>query len=127
MLRTRLRAALTAAPAPTALVVQHLIPLLLLLAEVAALGLRVPQDLEIVLVGSLPDEPGGPALPRIDLPVGQMSAAVAGLAVEAIGGGAPRHELIAPRLAAGQGVRPPSGPDGRTAPVPRMEIPNRCD
>ncbi|MDT0444465.1 LacI family DNA-binding transcriptional regulator [Streptomyces johnsoniae] len=127
LLRGRLRAALTAAPAPTALIVQHLIPLPLLLAEVAALGLRVPQDLEIVLVGSLPDEPGGPALPRIDLPVGQMSAAVAGLAVEAIGGAAPRHELIAPRMAESQDVRPPGGPDDRPAPVPRMETQNRCD
>ncbi|WP_049569686.1 LacI family DNA-binding transcriptional regulator [Streptomyces sp. SBT349] len=107
-LRSRLRRALTAAPAPTALIVQHLIPLDGLLDEVAALGLRCPQDLSVVLVGSLPDEPGHPGrLPRIDLPVGQMSAAVARLAVEAIGTGPPRHELIPPRLAAGPAISPP--------------------
>ncbi|WP_255308380.1 LacI family DNA-binding transcriptional regulator [Streptomyces marincola] len=133
-LRTRLHAALTAEPRPTALVIQHLIPLPLLLAEVSALGLRLPRDLQVVLVGSLPDEPGGPEVPRIDLPVGQMSAAVAGLAAEAIGGAAPRHELIAPRLATAPGILPPADVDGGDAGgrdarrhTPRLENTNRCD
>ncbi|MDT0344277.1 LacI family DNA-binding transcriptional regulator [Streptomyces litchfieldiae] len=107
-LRARLRSALAARPAPTALIVQHLIPLPVLLSEVAAMGLRVPEDLAVVLVGSLPEEHGTQALPRIDLPVGQMSAAIARLAVEAIGQTPPRHELIAPRLAPGPGIVPPS-------------------
>lgn len=120
-LRRRLRAALAERPAPTALVVQHLIPLPELLAEVAALGLRVPEDLAVVLVGSLPDEPSLHGLPRIELPVGQMSAAGVRLVLDAIAAvsaptpptaGAPApappvHELITPRMAAEPGVGPP--------------------
>ncbi|WP_129843629.1 LacI family DNA-binding transcriptional regulator [Streptomyces sp. RFCAC02] len=108
-LRKRLRQALGADPAPTALVVQHLILLPELLEEIAALGLRVPDDLSVVPVGSLPDDPGSTPLPRIDLPVARMSAAVAQLAVEAIasrdertaGAGHPpvTRELIPPRMA----------------------------
>ncbi|MEU8351288.1 LacI family DNA-binding transcriptional regulator, partial [Streptomyces sp. NPDC048845] len=82
-LARRLRAVLDARPAPTALVVQHLTYLPHLLDTVSAAGLRVPQDLAVVLVGSLPDDLGGRALPRIELPVAEMSAAVASLAVEA--------------------------------------------
>jgi DNA-binding LacI/PurR family transcriptional regulator len=107
-LRARLRAALTARPAPTALIVQHLNPLPALLEEVAALGLRIPEELAVVLVGSLPEEHGLHTLPRIDLPVGQLSAAVAQLAVEATGQAPVRHELIAPRLAPGPAIAPPS-------------------
>ncbi|RKN41289.1 LacI family DNA-binding transcriptional regulator [Streptomyces hoynatensis] len=111
----RLRRVLSARPRPTALVVQHLILLPLLLDEVASLGLRVPDDLAVVLVGSLPDEPALRALPRIDLPVGQMAEAVSQLAVEAITPPPPTrvphpvpHELIPPRMAQGPRVAPPA-------------------
>ncbi|MDT0268409.1 LacI family DNA-binding transcriptional regulator [Streptomyces sp. DSM 44915] len=113
-LRARLRAVLTATPRPTALLVQHLIPLPLLLDEIAALGLRVPEDLAVVLVGSLPDEAVPRPLPRIDLPVGRMAEAVVRLVVAAIeapdrSGGPGPPELIAPRLADGPPVAPPGG------------------
>ncbi|WP_234313845.1 LacI family DNA-binding transcriptional regulator [Streptomyces sp. NBRC 109706] len=118
VLRARLREALTSVPRPTALLVQHLIPLSTLLDEVAALGLRVPDDLAVVLVGSLPDEPGplSAPLPRIDLPVGQMADAVVRLVVAAIdppsGEPSPRHQLIAPRMAEGPALAPPgAAPD----------------
>lgn len=111
----RLRTALAARPAPTAMVVQHLVLLPRLLAEVAALGLRVPEDLAVVLVGSLPDDPVAEPLPRIELPVGRMSQEVVRLAVESIGGtsdasGGPEgaRQLIAPRMAPGRPVPPPS-------------------
>ncbi|MER6065506.1 LacI family DNA-binding transcriptional regulator [Streptomyces sp. NPDC001792] len=83
VLARRLREALTTDPAPTALVVQHLILLPYLLDAVASAGRRIPEDLCVVLVGSLPDELGIRHLPRIDLPVAEMSAAVARLAIEA--------------------------------------------
>ncbi|MFE4537437.1 LacI family DNA-binding transcriptional regulator [Streptomyces scopuliridis] len=112
-----LREALAARPAPTALVVQHLILLPHLLDEITAAGLRVPEDLAVVLVGSFPDDVGGRPLPRIELPVTEMSAAVVRLAVGAVGtdgsvpsGAPPPHRLIAPRMATGSVIRPPSEP-----------------
>ncbi|WP_130799826.1 LacI family DNA-binding transcriptional regulator [Streptomyces otsuchiensis] len=81
----RVRELLAGSEPPTALVIQHLIPLTRVLAEIAALGIRLPADLAVILVGTLPDESGTPDLPRIDLPVGRMSAAVTELAVRAIG------------------------------------------
>ncbi len=118
-LRALLRRLLGGERAPTALVVQYLTPLPQLLEEVAALGLRVPEELAVVPVGSLPDDPACRALPRIELPVGRMSAAVVALAVGAIGpapaasatAAPPRvagHELIPPRLAAEPVVPPPA-------------------
>ncbi|MFI7275307.1 LacI family DNA-binding transcriptional regulator [Streptomyces sp. NPDC049879] len=113
-LRKRLRQALTTGSAPTALVVQHLILLPTLLDEIAALGLRVPEDLAVVPVGSLPDEAESRSLPRIDLPVARMSAAVAQLVVQAIAGrdarDAPRSagELLTPQMAEGHPVTPPT-------------------
>lgn len=108
----RLRTALTTRPAPTALVVQHLVSLPRLLAKVAALGLRVPEDLAVVLVGSLPDDPVAEPLPRIELPVGRMSREVVRLAVESVdadpdAAGSGRR-LIAPHMASGRPVPPPS-------------------
>ncbi|MDT0317474.1 LacI family DNA-binding transcriptional regulator [Streptomyces millisiae] len=112
LLRARLREVLGARPAPTALVVQHLIPLPLILDEIAALGLRVPEDLAVVLVGSLPDEHALFAFPRIDLPVSRMATAVVQLAVRAIGAdaepGPARHELMSPGMAPGPVVAKPS-------------------
>ncbi|RZB13712.1 LacI family transcriptional regulator [Streptomyces sp. F001] len=126
----RLREALAVRPAPTALVVQDLILLPHLLGAVSSAGLRVPEDLSVVLVGSLPDELGIRHLPRIDLPVAEMSTAVARLAIDAISAGsdgrppssqkptaapastAPadaRHHLIEPRMAGPAIAPPPSG------------------
>ncbi|MEK8174796.1 LacI family DNA-binding transcriptional regulator [Streptomyces sp. M19] len=69
VLRRRVRAALTAPGAPvTALLVQHLIPLPHVLAEVAAAGRRIAEDLTVVLVGSLPDDTGGLLLPVSNCP-----------------------------------------------------------
>jgi DNA-binding LacI/PurR family transcriptional regulator len=104
------------APAPTALVTQYLALLPVLLNEVAALGLRVPVDVTVLPVGTLPEDPSLRALPRIDLPVGQMSAAVVQLAVESLRPSpgadaarpAPGHELIPPRLAADAAITPPA-------------------
>ncbi len=113
----RLREVLSVRPAPTALVVQHLILLPHLLDEITALGLRVPEDLALVLVGSIPDDLGGRRLPRIELPVAEMSAAVVRLAIGAIGadtsdtaGEHPPHRLISPRMATGCVIGPPSEP-----------------
>lgn len=124
VLRGRVREVLGTSPAPTALVVQHLHPLPHLLAEVAAAGLRVPEDLAVVPVGTLTDDLAGPVLPRIELPVAEMSMAVIELAVEAMAAstgppsaakararparGLPPHRLIAPRMASGSTVAPPN-------------------
>lgn len=112
-----LREALAVRPAPTALVVQHLILLPHLLDEIAATGTRVPEDLAVVLVGSFPDSLGGRPLPRIELPVTEMSAAVVRLAIGAMdtddsgpAGEQPPHHLITPRMATGSVIRPPSEP-----------------
>jgi DNA-binding LacI/PurR family transcriptional regulator len=119
VLRRRVRELLGSRPAPTALVVQHLHRLPHVLAEVAATGLRVPEDLAVVPVGTLPDDLGGRILPRIELPVAEMSLAVVELAVEAIAAatgsrtenhpapGLPPHRPIAPRMAPGLTIAPP--------------------
>ncbi|MFE4723387.1 substrate-binding domain-containing protein, partial [Streptomyces sp. NPDC056728] len=123
VLRRRVRELLGSRPAPTALVVQHLHRLPHLLAEVAAAGLRVPEDLAVVPVGALPDDLGGRPLPRIDLPVAEMSSAVVELAVKAIAAappgrgtqddpapGLPPHRLIEPQMAPGLTIAPPKMP-----------------
>jgi hypothetical protein len=86
---------------------------------VAEAGLRVPEDLAVVPVGTLPDDLGGRILPRIELPVAEMSLAVVELAVEAIAAatgsrtenhpapGPPPHRLIAPQMAPGLSIAPP--------------------
>jgi DNA-binding LacI/PurR family transcriptional regulator len=122
LLRRLLASPSPGAPAPTALVTQYVNLLPVLLNEVAALGLRVPGDLTVLPVGTLPEEPSLRALPRIDLPVGQMSAAVVQLAVDAVeaqrpspgpppGAAAERPEpcpeLIPPRFAEGPAIAPP--------------------
>jgi DNA-binding LacI/PurR family transcriptional regulator len=99
---------------PTALAVQHVAALPHILAAVAAEGLRVPEDLAVVAVGNLPDDVGGQDLPRIELPVPEMSAEVTRLAVEAIAAHAqgtpltpPGHGLIPPVLVPGPRIAPP--------------------
>ncbi|MEV6703769.1 substrate-binding domain-containing protein [Streptomyces sp. NPDC051453] len=121
VLRRRVRELLGSRSAPTALVVQHLHRLPHLMAELAAAGLRVPEDLAVVPVGTLPDDLGGRILPRIELPVAEMSLAVVELAVKAIAtatGGRteshqppdlPPHRLIAPQMAPGLTIAPPKG------------------
>ncbi|NJP67220.1 LacI family DNA-binding transcriptional regulator [Streptomyces spiramenti] len=117
----RVRELLAAERPPTALVVQHLIPLPQVLAELSAGGVRLPEELAVVPVGTIPDESGLPELPRIDLPVSRMAAAVTGLALAAAealppSGGepaesGPRHELFEPRMAAGVPIAPPRTPN----------------
>ncbi|NJQ07879.1 LacI family DNA-binding transcriptional regulator [Streptomyces lonarensis] len=119
----RVRELLATDRPPTALVVQHLIPLPQVLAELTASGVRLPDDLPVVPVGTIPDESGLPDLPRIDLPVGRMAAAVTELALTAAGAlpaterrpvaGGPRHELLEPRMAPGVPIAPPRTPDAR--------------
>lgn len=122
-LAARLHDLLTTPPLPTALIVQHLTHLPTLLETVAATGRRVPADLAVVLVGSLPRDPVSSALPRVELPVTRMSAAVTRLAVDVLRDGtaptgapdAPatttahaRYELIPPLLAPEPGIPAPA-------------------
>lgn len=109
-LTRRLRSLLTGERPPTALIVQHVAALPHILAAVAAEGLRVPDDLSVMAVGNLPDDVGGRDLPRIEIPVSEMSAEVTRLAVESITGKAQvpaPHRLIAPVLVPGPRVAPP--------------------
>ncbi|MGP3966245.1 LacI family DNA-binding transcriptional regulator [Streptomyces sp. 6N223] len=118
LLRRMLASPSPGGPAPTALVMQYVLLLPVVLNEVAALGLRVPGELTVLPVGTLPEDPSLRALPRIDLPVGRMSAAVVQLAVDAVASRRsspgvagerpePGHELIPPRFAEGPSVAPP--------------------
>ncbi|MFI0897372.1 LacI family DNA-binding transcriptional regulator [Streptomyces sp. NPDC020983] len=120
--------ALLAAPEgpPTALVVQHPTAWSHVLAAAGALGRRVPEDLAVVVIGSLPEDTSCARLPRIELPVPAMSATAVELAVEdadarrpargrgrsrgqaaAPPGEAARQVLLAPVLLGGDGLRPP--------------------
>ncbi|MEY9844117.1 LacI family DNA-binding transcriptional regulator [Streptacidiphilus sp. MAP5-3] len=105
-LNLRVRALLTAADAPTALVVQHVSVLPHILAACAAVGRRVPEDLWVVAVGNLPDDVGGHELPRIELPVSEVAGEVTRLAVQAITEGASGdqvpYRLIPPVLLPGR-------------------------
>ncbi|NYI03638.1 LacI family DNA-binding transcriptional regulator [Allostreptomyces psammosilenae] len=85
-LRARLLHLLAGPDRPTALVVQHASVLPQILQAVATAGLRLPDDLTLVAVGTLPDDLGGVDLTRIDLPVRQMAAEVTRLAVGAVEG-----------------------------------------
>jgi DNA-binding LacI/PurR family transcriptional regulator len=116
---------------PTALVVQHPSAHHHILASIhEATGLRVPQDLAMVVLGSLPEDPSSSTLPRIELPVRTLAAEVTRLAVAAAealrapdtGSGRPGarllaesvgHLLIPPVLLPGGPVGPP-GPGGVT-------------
>ncbi|MFJ1749507.1 LacI family DNA-binding transcriptional regulator [Streptomyces sp. NPDC088116] len=68
---------------PTALVVQHPCAHHHILASVTAAGLRVPEDLAVVVIGSLPGDPSSRRLPRIELPVETLALEVTRLAVAA--------------------------------------------
>ncbi|MFJ5223424.1 LacI family DNA-binding transcriptional regulator [Streptomyces sp. NPDC088400] len=68
---------------PTALVVQHPSAHHHILASVTAAGLRVPEDLAVVVIGSLPGDPSSRRLPRIELPVETLALEVTRLAVAA--------------------------------------------
>ncbi|MFJ2443768.1 MULTISPECIES: LacI family DNA-binding transcriptional regulator [unclassified Streptomyces] len=68
---------------PTALIVQHASAHHHILASVTAEGLRVPEDLTVVVIGTLPGDPSSRRLPRIELPVGTLAAEVTRLAVSA--------------------------------------------
>ncbi|WP_030743553.1 LacI family DNA-binding transcriptional regulator [Streptomyces sp. NRRL F-5135] len=79
--------------APTALIVQHPSAHHHILPSVTATGLRVPEDLAVVVIGTLPGDPASRALPRVELPVETLSFEVTRLAVAAADalreGGAP--------------------------------------
>ncbi|KIF66540.1 transcriptional regulator [Streptomyces sp. AcH 505] len=68
---------------PTALVVQHPSAHHHILTSVAASGLRVPEELTVVVIGTLPGDPAGRRLPRIELPVETLATEVTRLAVSA--------------------------------------------
>ncbi|MFI6697817.1 LacI family DNA-binding transcriptional regulator [Streptomyces sp. NPDC050509] len=69
--------------APTALIVQHPSAHHHILASVTAAGLRVPEDVTVVVIGTLPGDPSSSRLPRIDLPVRTLATEVTRLAVAA--------------------------------------------
>jgi DNA-binding LacI/PurR family transcriptional regulator len=104
---------------PTALVVQHPSAHHHILASLpSAAGLRVPDDLTMVVIGTLPQDPSSSGLSRIELPVGTLADEVTRLAVAAAealrapwrGAGEPGarllaevvgHLLVAPQLLPG--------------------------
>lgn len=90
---------------PTVLAVQHVVGVPTVLAAAEACGLRVPEDLCVLPIGMLPGDTGGRPLPRIELPVTEMTTAVTELVVTAIAAlgagedpGAVGHRLIPPAL-----------------------------
>lgn len=112
---------------PSAVVVQHPTAYSHVLASAAALGRRVPQDLAVVVIGSLPGDASCARLPRIELPVPAMSGTAVRLAVEDAdarrpakgrgrsraqgtepSGGTARQVLLAPVFLAGEALRPPA-------------------
>lgn len=103
---------------PTALIVQHPSAHHHILTSVTDAGLRIPEDLTVVVIGALPGDPSSRRLPRVELPVETLAGEVTRLAVaaatalrETIEGNAetgPRlladtvgHLLIAPALLPG--------------------------
>lgn len=107
---------------PTALIVQHPTAHHHVLPALAAAGVRVPEDVTVVVIGSLPGDPSGLRLPRVELPVGAMAAEAVRLAVAAAQARPSRaaadvtalqaphspepsgHLLIAPVLLSGDGI-----------------------
>ncbi|MFI5754614.1 LacI family DNA-binding transcriptional regulator [Streptomyces sp. NPDC051569] len=68
---------------PTALIVQHPSAHHHILTSVTGAGLRIPEDLTVVVIGALPSDPAGRRLPRIELPVVTLATEVTRLAVAA--------------------------------------------
>ncbi|MEU0277682.1 LacI family DNA-binding transcriptional regulator [Streptomyces sp. NPDC088551] len=68
---------------PTALIVQHPSAHHHILTSMNAAGLRVPEDLTVVVIGTLPGDPSSHRLPRIELPVETLATEVTRLAVAA--------------------------------------------
>ncbi|MFJ9210085.1 LacI family DNA-binding transcriptional regulator [Streptomyces sp. NPDC102264] len=68
---------------PTALIVQHPSAHHHILTSMNAAGLRVPEDLTVVMIGTLPGDPSSHRLPRIELPVETLATEVTRLAVAA--------------------------------------------
>jgi DNA-binding LacI/PurR family transcriptional regulator len=69
---------------PTALVVQHPSAHHHILASMqSATGLRVPDDVTMVVIGTLPGDPSSSRLPRIELPVRTLASEVTRLATAA--------------------------------------------
>jgi DNA-binding LacI/PurR family transcriptional regulator len=113
-LARRVHSLLTGDRPPTGLIVQHVAALPHILAAIAAAGLRVPEDVQVMAVGNLSDDVGGRDLPRIELPVSLMAAEVTRLTVAAIAARAEGrdpfpvgHRLIAPVLVPGPRIAPP--------------------
>ncbi|MEU3186083.1 LacI family DNA-binding transcriptional regulator [Streptomyces sp. NPDC006923] len=86
---------------PTALVVQHPSAHHHILTSVAAAGLRVPEDLTVVVIGALPGDPSSQRLPRVELPVETLASGVTSLAVSAA---AALRESTAKNTAPGAGL-----------------------
>jgi DNA-binding LacI/PurR family transcriptional regulator len=68
---------------PTALVVQHPSAHHHILASMTGAGLRVPEDVAVLVIGALPGDPSSRRLPRVELPVETMSFEATRLAVSA--------------------------------------------
>ncbi|MFI1850974.1 LacI family DNA-binding transcriptional regulator [Streptomyces sp. NPDC020480] len=68
---------------PTALIVQHPSAHHHILTSVTDAGLRIPEDLTVVVIGALPGDPAGRRLPRVELPVETLAGEVTRLAVAA--------------------------------------------
>jgi DNA-binding LacI/PurR family transcriptional regulator len=90
----------------TALVVQH--PSAdHALSALAALGLRTPEDVTVLVLGSLPEDPAARRLPRVDLPVHTLATEVVRLAAQAttLPATSPApHLLIPPRLSGAENI-----------------------
>nr|WP_239096846.1 LacI family DNA-binding transcriptional regulator [Streptomyces sp. SID11385] len=99
----RLREAIGTGPGcATALIVQH--PSAdHVLSALTALGLHVPEDLAVLVLGSLPDDPTARRLPRVDLPVHTLASEVTRLAAHAttLPGTTPAPHLLVPPLLSG--------------------------
>ncbi|WP_433340373.1 LacI family DNA-binding transcriptional regulator [Streptomyces sp. CA-253872] len=90
----------------TALIVQH--PSAdHALSALTTLGLRTPEDITVLVLGSLPDDPTARRLPRVDLPVHTLATEVIRLAAQATTHPTPPpapHLLIPPQLSGTEGL-----------------------
>ncbi|MFJ4438081.1 LacI family DNA-binding transcriptional regulator [Streptomyces sp. NPDC088923] len=82
------------------------------LDALAALGLRAPEDITVLVLGSLPDDPATRRIPRVDLPVHALATEVIRLAAQATTRPTPSpapHLLVPPLLSGAEGIRGPRG------------------